>query len=292
MLDLAEALLAQRERVRGDAPLLMQLREAVGAPASLTAAQWLQLYAFALELRPDLIVELGRGNGNSTCVFTQAAAALPRTEVVSIGFDTEQAWTAQTAPRLRGLVSGEWFAPLQVRHEDILAVDFADVFGRAPGRVLLFWDAHGVDLGAFVLSLALPLLEGREHVVAVHDVTDGRHEDPGPAYVRADGLPSVWQGPLVSPFRELVPLYDFLSRNRLPFETAAASLDRRRAELAAAYAGADPYPLEGGHWMWFAVEPPPGRLPAYPPYRSSRLRSLRTRLAARGFSLVAPPAEE
>lgn len=291
MEDLAAALLANADRVQREVPILLQLRDAVGAPQSLSAAQWVQLYAFALEARPDLIVELGRGNGNSTCVFTHAAQAIPGARVVSIGFDTERAWGTRTEPLVRKILGERWLAQLDVRHEDILGVDFAEVFGAAR-RVLLFWDAHGRDLGAFLLAHALPHLAHREHVVAVHDVTDGRYEDPGPEYTRADGLPSFWQGPLVSPFHELVPLYDFLSRNQLPYSTAAASLHARSEELRLAFRDVDPSPLDGGHWMWFALEPPPGRDLVFPSFEPSPLRQVRRRLAARGLSIVAPPAED
>src|SRR5262249_60970035 len=73
----AQAYWEQRRALREADGRLVALEEAVNAPRDLSPNQWAQLLAFALEFRPTLILELGRGLGNSTCVFTEAANRLP-----------------------------------------------------------------------------------------------------------------------------------------------------------------------------------------------------------------------
>jgi hypothetical protein len=83
------------------------------------------------------VLKLGRGYGNSTCVFTEAAHSVG-CRVVSIGFDSERAWETQTAPRLADLVDESWFAPLTVVQDDITTLDFRPLLeGSLPrARVL------------------------------------------------------------------------------------------------------------------------------------------------------------
>ena len=64
-----------RAAIAQDAGILRRLIEAVGWTNDLWPSQWAQWYSVALGFRPDLVLELGRGRGNSTAVFTQAASA-------------------------------------------------------------------------------------------------------------------------------------------------------------------------------------------------------------------------
>lgn len=238
---------------------MVQFSEIVNRPGDLDLGQWVQLYAFCLEFSPDLIVELGRGYGNSTCVFTEAANRLSTARVVSIGYDAEQTWSTYTAPRLVSVVTAQWFEPLRVLHQDILETNFSSIFATGK-RIFLFWDAHGHRLAQHLLAEVLPLLQAKEHIVVVHDIADSRYFDPEPAYAYKNGPPLTWLGHLVGPFEELILLYDFLSRNRIAFDTPNHSLDQqvlhdieKRAEIQRSW-GDDfpsPAPLETGYWIYF-----------------------------------------
>ena len=66
--DVAQCYYDQRHLIAEDAPLLRELIAAVNGPGDLGPAQWAQWYSAAVGFEPDLIVELGRGRGNSTAV--------------------------------------------------------------------------------------------------------------------------------------------------------------------------------------------------------------------------------
>ena len=61
----------QRQVLLEARPRIEALVETIGENTDLTPFQWAQLLAYTLEFKPDLILELGRGAGNSTCVFTE-----------------------------------------------------------------------------------------------------------------------------------------------------------------------------------------------------------------------------
>src|SRR4051812_1935491 len=104
MFDLAAAVHERRSELADVVPYLVRLREAVGNPGGLSLGQWLQLYATTLSYEPSIVIELGRGLGNSTTVFTVAATRLPATKVVSVGLDLAQGWRTRTVPKLKPLV--------------------------------------------------------------------------------------------------------------------------------------------------------------------------------------------
>jgi hypothetical protein len=259
MLDLATALWNKRQAISRAKERLTMLHGVVDSPDDLDLGTIIQLYAFCLEFAPDLIVELGRRYGNSTCVFTQAANELGNTKVLSVDYDP--GWSNRTVSRLKKAVSPAWFDPLLVLKEDILKINFSEIFASG-NRIFFYWDAHGADLAEYVLAEALPHLRHKRHIVVVHDITDARFFNVDPSYVGADGLPRFWLANLVSPFEELIPLYDFLSRNRIPFATPLESLnqtlfhDREHcAELEKLWGNdfSAPTPLEAGHWIYFSL---------------------------------------
>lgn len=227
-MDFGTALWNQRESVRSGKDRLLRLYAAVDRPNDLSFGQWVGLYAFCLEFAPDFITELGRGYGNSTCVFTEVANQLrargKMTTVVSIGYDSEEAWRTRTAPRLTATVSRDWFEPLEVLQQDILETQCSAMVAPAD-RVFVFWDVHGRDLATYVLAELMPALRGKEHVVAVHDIADARHLKIDPAYEGEEGHPAVWYGHLVSAFDEVLVLGDFCARNGIAIRTPNESLN-------------------------------------------------------------------
>lgn len=257
---LAEAVVARGDELVSLASRFLPLREAVDSQENLSLSQWILLYTLVVEFSPDLVIELGRAYGNSTCVLVEAANRLGNTRVASFGYDHEQGWTTRTRPRLESIVEPDWFECLEVVHGDILEIDFRPVV-ESGQRVLLWWDAHGGTLGQFVLGAIVPQIAQRTGLVAVHDVHDARYEaNPERRYVRSDGFPTFWHGHLSSPFEEIGPIDDFVSRNDIA-PTTAAEVAARGREIAGWTALRDrleavtePGVLDGGGWMFFPVD--------------------------------------
>jgi predicted O-methyltransferase YrrM len=175
----------------------------------LPIENWQELYELTTEFRPDLILELGRGWGNSTCVFTEAANRLG-CRCVSVGFDSEHAWKTRTAPRLRRIVGRSWFSPLTVLQDDITTLDFGPFLGGS-ASTFVYWDAHGSAVADAVFDRIFPALPP-ENKVVVDDIWS----TPELYGIRAE----FQAGPLWSQFEELLPLWDYITRRHIDFEAS------------------------------------------------------------------------
>ena len=88
MIDFASSLWNRRKDLLDSKERLRDLCKTVGHFEDLRFSDWVKLYALTLEFSPDLIIELGRGRGNSTCLFTEAVNKTGKGKVVSIGYDS------------------------------------------------------------------------------------------------------------------------------------------------------------------------------------------------------------
>jgi len=161
-----------RVSIAEDAPVLTALRQAVDRTNDLTSTQWAQWYSIALGFKPDRILELGRGRGNSTAVFCQAVSRLGRGNVVSLCQTGD--WVSLVAPRVSKIVPASWFSRLDARTTDILSADFETILSGGE-RVLVLWDAHGFEVAEVVLGEILPRVFDRPHLILMHDILDNRH---------------------------------------------------------------------------------------------------------------------
>ena len=262
----ATALWNQRAVVASRQDDLRQLIVAVGRPTDLCLHQWTQLMAFALEFQPDVILELGRGFGNSTCCFLETAALLGHVKpckVVSLSLDEH--WQQRTVPRLQKLRPPEWFARGEMLQQDIMRYDAAPMLHGAQ-RCFVFWDAHGFAVAEWVLGHLLPQLAGRAHAVAMHDMSDRRFCTP-PRDYRDCGM---WKGEngeeagfsfghIFSRVSQAISAVDFAARNQMPLHSADESYfaelgdsPKKFAELKQLF-GADGFSLNG-HWFWFTLD--------------------------------------
>jgi hypothetical protein len=159
-----------RETVRDAAHRIRGLSAAVNNPTELSPAQAAHWFALAVAFRPDTIIELGRADGNSTAVFTEAANRVGPIAVKS--FDLHEGWSRRRA--VAEVVGDEnWFRPLEIYTADITQVDFLPHL-KGARRVLVLWDAHGFAVADAVLGRLLPLVADKEHVVVCHDISDNR----------------------------------------------------------------------------------------------------------------------
>jgi predicted O-methyltransferase YrrM len=135
----------------------------VDSPPLDFLSKWSKLYDLTVAFGPDLVLELGRGWGNSTCVLTEAANTVG-CRVVSIGFDSQHAWETRTALRLERVLEAIWFAPLTVVQDDITHVDFRPLLDGST-RALVFWDAHGIDIAEAIFDRLFPALTPDSRIV-------------------------------------------------------------------------------------------------------------------------------
>lgn len=275
ILSPAKAYWAQRFALAQCRDRILSLSQAVNKQCDLWLYQWAQLMAVALEYQPDVILELGRGTGNSTCVFTEASNQLNgRTRVVSVCLSED--WGRLTVPRLRNVVPPEWFEPLRIVRTEIDKLNYETALGAAK-RVLIFWDAHGFDIAECVFGKILPVVAPIEHLVIMHDLSDTRYSADEQLDYRGHGLwkGNNWDGPRLklgivdSATEQSVAAVDFTTRNHLTLDSADHSF---RTELTTEQQSemkgllGDLFDLQA-HWFYFSLNEKPGpyKFPRFTP---------------------------
>lgn len=180
-------------------------------------------------------------------------------------------------PRLSGIVGDEWFAPLTTLRTDIVTFDFERLLHQY-NRIFVFWDAHGYDVAESVLGRLLPDLTDRAHIVAMHDLSDGRYLGPDyTSYSSALWRGNDWTGPRIrlghidSNVEQAVAIVDFASRNGLPLRSVDYSFDRdlsadQKKELRRLLG--DDFACSLGHWFWFSLNEAKGAV-SFPKVRSA-----------------------
>jgi hypothetical protein len=184
------------------------LASLVDAPNDLPLEQWSRLHERALGSGADLLLEVGRGYGNSTVVLTEAAHKLD-SHVISVGFDEPPTFETVTWPKLAPVVGEHWRSALTVVQADVR--DYEPPPSRS---CFVFWDAHGVGVAEAMLSRLIPGLPGGSTVV-VHDVPTPAEAERSPLPLSA--YPYRWRG-LVSAFEELPLIGIWLDKHELEYE--------------------------------------------------------------------------
>jgi len=259
------ALWNQRQILSDIRERIESLFDAVNHPTDLLLYQWVQLMSFALEFRPDFILELGRGAGNSTCAFTEAANHIPGCKVVSICYSDD--WDKRTGPNVKKVVPAEWFRPLTINRENILHLEYLRLLAGKE-RILLFWDAHGFDVAECILGEILPLMREKEHLVVMHDMSDARYSSLEQLDYKGNRLwrGNDWQGPRLmlgtidSCVEQAVAILDFTTRNRLSlrsadhdFHTVLGKEHEKLSELNRCLGHPFYDDTCQAHWVWFTL---------------------------------------
>lgn len=255
----------QRRALAENRKRILDLFGAVGSRSDLSLFQWSQLLAMTLEYQPDLVVELGRGRGNSTCVFTEAMNLLGTRGGYVISLCLSVDWEERTRTEVAKCVPPDWFDPLAAVKQDILAFDFQPILQHAK-RCLLFWDAHGFDIAECALGKILPLIAGKEHLVVMHDLSDARYASDAHRFYGTNGLwkGNSWSGPRLqighidSSVEQAVAVVDFSSRNRIALHSADESLqdeigaDPKRLKEMQDLLGDEIFSLHA-YWYYFTL---------------------------------------
>ncbi len=268
-IDVARWYFDGREALASNGARLRQLIAAVNSPNELSSFQWAQWYAVALGFRPDLILELGRGRGNTTALFTEAASQIGgATRVVSLCQTAD--WMRFTAPALRASTPESWFERLDARVTDISSADYDRLFADR-ARVLVVWDAHGFDVAEVVFGEILPKIVRRDHLLLLHDILDNRYADVPRSY---DGQPlwrgAAWQdrnpqwrtrvnlGWMHALQNQVVAIADFVARNGIELGSADHAFheffaaDPSREAVLRDAIGSDFF-CRNGHWTFLSL---------------------------------------
>src|SRR5579883_2067830 len=105
---------------------------------------YLSLSLLLLEFNPDLVIELGRGLGTSTALFRYW-----NFHVVSIC--NSSLWQSLSLSALQQVKPIDWSAGVDAYVEDIRAANYRQ-FTSGARRVLIFWDAHGIEIAETVFN--------------------------------------------------------------------------------------------------------------------------------------------
>lgn len=260
----AESLVKNQKIISDHKSEIENLIQSVGRNGDLYPSQWIQLITFIYEFRPDFILELGRGYGNSTCAFNEVCQLMKpdRCSVVSLCISHD--WDTHTTPNLLKVVPADWFNPLTTLNENILTFDFEKVL-KGKKRVVIFWDAHGFDIAEIILGKILPLIEDRDNLVIMHDLSDARYIGDAARFYGENGIwkgKNDWSGPRLqlghinSCVEQAVAAIDFCSRNKIQLHSADESyyteINDAQMEGLVNVLGTD-FVSRNGHWFWFSL---------------------------------------
>jgi hypothetical protein len=217
------------------------LQDMMGGPRDFAPQQPLQIASMVYDFKPDLIVELGRGYGNSTCAMAFAAKMLRPQKCRFVSLCLSNAFNTESLPYLKShLQDPSVLDPVESLEADILTFDFEPVIASAK-RVFVFWDAHGFDVAQTILVRLLRPLRDRPHVAVIHDMADLTYM---PEELKQFGTDKRWHpygsagpkyilGNVGAQYEEGIALVDFASRNRLTLSSAESSYFRDLTEAQA-----------------------------------------------------------
>jgi hypothetical protein len=255
------------------------LQQAMGGPRDFLRQQWLQVASIVYDFKPDLIIELGRAYGNSTCAMAVGAKMLRPGSCRIVSLCQSDLFNRISRPHLKAhLRDPSILAAVEPIEADILAYDFEPTITSAQ-RVFIFWDAHGYDVAHAILSGLMRKLRDRPHVALVHDMADlkffsddfRRYGNDAEWLAYGAAAPKYILGDVGAQYDEGIALVDFLGRHRIGFYSAESSYfsdltEEQMNELDALF-GADFSRF--GFWYYFSLNEGCGRTFSFPSKRGS-----------------------
>lgn len=166
---LTEALWEYRDILTKDGDQLRNALRLIGRASDFSVAQAFTLSAAVHALKPQVIIDIGTGCGNSAATFALAAKHY---DSHIFTFDLGPHWNTLVLPRLNAAGTHPW-SNVRPLVGDITLYDFTPMAALGE-RILVFWDAHGYAIAEHILGHLLPLIADKEHVVICHDITDNR----------------------------------------------------------------------------------------------------------------------
>jgi hypothetical protein len=228
--------------------LIETVIRSVARPNDLTFNQACLLGAVAQAYDADLILDIGTGHGTSAYIFS---AVRPQSRVHT--FDLYDHVDATIRSAIAKLECGH---NITFELANLCHIDFGPIVSDA-NNVVVFWDAHGLQVASHILCHVMPLIADRRHIVLCHDMPhvdfqsdlsyDGKALWRGMEdyYANPERTAFVVLGWTVTVVDQIIPILDFCARNGMTFRSADQSIhgdnSDRRSELRSALAlEADP----------------------------------------------------
>ena len=275
------------------------LRHALGRvtkPDETMLAEGALWMALALQFKPDVVLEIGRGRTHSTVAFALAAQQLGGCRVMSFGVESDKINLVKNAS-----APAAWENSLDLHQAASPRHDFFGHLALAK-RPLVFWNAPGVDWADTMLGHIFPAIAGKPNAVICTDLWDARLSPATSGYANRP----LWRGmedfamfrgreeraPLrlgwvSSPVDHAIALIDFCSRNEIELNSPTLALSQSpaiRAAIMQDYPNCAGLGAEG--WCWLALDPDRKTysFPALP------IQGNRMSLRSDGKGPMAPPA--
>ncbi len=279
----AQSLMKNQKIILNHKSEIKDLINAVGRTSDLTPSQWVQLMSFIYEFKPDLILELGRGYGNSTCAFNEVCQLLKpeHCEVLSLCISDD--WDDITVPNLQKIVPKEWFSTITALNANILTFDF-EMALKGKERIVLFWDAHGFDIAEVILGNILPRIKDRANLIIMHDLSDSRYAGDTARFYGENGIwkgKNDWSGPrfqlgyVNSCVEQAIAAIDFCNRNNIILHSSDESyhteIDALQFKSLVDHLGPE-LVSRNGHWFWFSLSEATEEL-TFPRIKKNNIRS-------------------
>ncbi len=139
----------------------------IDASQDFTFDDWEILFHTLENYRPDYVLEVGRGAGNSTCVLLDYCMRYSGVDFCSV--DLYDNWGMHTSK----VLPQEFMAKIKNRtmlHQNFMDFEIDKIIGASWERLFLFWDVNDTEATTRLTTQFLPHLIDRNALGVVHDV--------------------------------------------------------------------------------------------------------------------------
>jgi len=147
---------------------LWNLYEHIDAKHSFCFYDWEILFYVCENYKPDQIFEVGRGEGNSTCVLMDYCFRHHNTSLLSL--DLYDTWNWEVVQRLPSDIPKDFFKQ-ELKKGDFLDFEIKKLMDRNWEKLLIFWDVNDEKVTQRFVHQLLPELRNRDFLVCMHDIS-------------------------------------------------------------------------------------------------------------------------
>ena len=165
---LTNFLIANQEKVLERTVLFDKIYDCIDSKNDWSIIEFILLYGMTSDFKPDCILELGRGKGNSLYTISLSIDDLEYSpkSVISISLEKECVIRRINAAVGRD-TSYKLNQSITIRAKDFLKWDYSILQQR--DNILIFYDIHGAKPMQHFIAKIIPLLQQKRHMVIFHD---------------------------------------------------------------------------------------------------------------------------